>query len=40
MSDARTSEHPIVVGRIGVTLLCVYLLAVTVRIGCCYAPEP
>jgi len=40
MSDARTSEHPIVVGRIGVTLLCVYLLAVTVRIGGCYAPEP
>lgn len=40
MSDTRTSEQPIVVGRIGVTLLCVYLLAVTVRIGGCYAPEP
>lgn len=40
MSDARTSKQPIVIGRIGVTLLCVYLLAVTVRIGGCYAPEP
>jgi len=40
MSDARPSDQPVVVGRIGVTLLCVYLLAVTVRIGGCYAPEP
>jgi peroxiredoxin len=40
MSDAQPSDQPIVIGRIGVTLLCVYLLAVTVRIGGCYAPEP
>lgn len=39
MSDTRPSDQPIVIGRIGVTLLCVYLLAVTVRIGGCYAPE-
>ncbi len=40
MSDTRPSQQPIVVGRIGVTLLCVYLFAVTLRIGGCYAPEP
>ena len=26
-------------GRIGITLLCIYLLAVTLRIGGCYAPD-
>jgi peroxiredoxin len=40
MSSTASSAPPIVVGRIGVTLLCVYLLAVTVRIGGCYTPEP
>lgn len=39
MSAAGTSKQPIVVGRIGVTLLCLYLLAVTIRIGGCYAPD-
>lgn len=40
MSDAGRPKQPIVAGRIGVTLLCVYLLAVTMRISGCYAPEP
>lgn len=33
----RTTPSP--AGRIGVTLLCVYLLGVTFRIGGCYFPE-
>ncbi len=40
MSATPGKAPPKVVGRIGVTLLCIYLLAVTVRIGGCYAPEP
>lgn len=34
-----TSRIPPFAGRIGITLLCVYLLGVTVRIGGCYAPD-
>jgi len=34
------SDAPAVTGRIGITLLCCYLLAVTARIGGCYAPDP
>jgi peroxiredoxin len=40
MTEPTTPRAPIVAGRIGVTLLCIYLLAVTVRISSCYAPEP
>lgn len=40
MTDASPRERPVVVGRIGVTLLCIYLLGVTLRIGGCYTPEP
>jgi len=39
MSTPSTSAAPRFAGRIGITLLCVYLLAVTVRIGGCYAPD-
>jgi peroxiredoxin len=39
MSDTSPPAQPVIVGRIGVTLLCIYLLAVTIRIGGCYAPE-
>lgn len=34
-----TRQPPPVAGRIGVTLLCLYLLGVTIRIGGCYAPD-
>ena len=34
------SSRPLVAGKIGVTFLCCYLLAVTFRIGGCYHPEP
>jgi peroxiredoxin len=40
MSATEVKGPPIVAGRIGVTLLCLYLLGVTLRIGGCYAPEP
>ncbi len=40
MSDGDPKGPPVFAGRIGVTLLCVYLLGVTLRIGGCYAPEP
>jgi peroxiredoxin len=39
MSDAAVRQPPVFAGRIGVTLLCIYLLGVTLRIGGCYAPE-
>jgi peroxiredoxin len=39
MSDAEVRRPPVFAGRIGVTLLCIYLLGVTARIGGCYAPE-
>lgn len=40
MSEPATRQPPALVGRIGITLLCIYLLAVTLRIGGCYAPDP
>jgi peroxiredoxin len=40
MSDTETTGRPVFAGRIGVTLLCVYLFGVTLRIGGCYEPEP
>ncbi len=40
MSAPEPSVPMVFAGRIGVTLLCLYLLGVTVRIGGCYAPEP
>jgi peroxiredoxin len=40
MTDTEPKGPPIFVGRIGVTLLCIYLFGVTLRIGGCYAPEP
>jgi peroxiredoxin len=40
MSEPATRPAQALTGRIGITLLCLYLLAVTVRIGGCYAPEP
>lgn len=39
MSAPAARQPPVVIGRIGVTLLCIYLLAVTLRISGCYAPE-
>jgi len=39
MSATTARTQPIFAGRIGVTLLCIYLLAVTFRISSCYAPE-
>jgi len=39
MRDADVRRPPAFAGRIGVTLLCLYLLAVTARIGGCYAPD-
>jgi peroxiredoxin len=36
---APATERPRVAGKIGVTLLCVYLLAVTLRIDGCYRPD-
>jgi len=33
------AKPPVFAGRIGVTLLCLYLFGVTLRIGGCYAPE-
>jgi peroxiredoxin len=35
----RASSMPPFAGRIGITLLCLYLLGVTLRIGGCYAPD-
>jgi peroxiredoxin len=40
VTTRAASSPPFVAGRIGVTLLCLYLLGVTIRIGGCYAPEP
>lgn len=40
MSATELKGPPTFAGRIGVTLLCLYLLGVTLRIGGCYAPEP
>jgi len=40
MSATEAKGPSIFAGRIGVTLLCLYLLGVTFRIGGCYAPEP
>lgn len=39
MSTEPSRQSPPVVGRIGITLLCIYLLGVTLRIGGCYAPD-
>ncbi|MCC6766905.1 MAG: redoxin domain-containing protein [Deltaproteobacteria bacterium] len=39
MSADAPRQPPAFAGRIGVTLLCVYLLGVTIRIGGCYGPE-
>ncbi len=39
MTDTEPSRFPAMRGRIGITLLCIYLLAVTVRISGCYAPD-
>lgn len=39
MSDDTAPAPALVAGKIGVTLLCCYLLAVTFRIGGCYHPE-
>jgi peroxiredoxin len=39
MSATEQAEPPMLAGRIGITLLCIYLLGVTVRISGCYAPE-
>jgi peroxiredoxin len=39
MRDTESSRLPAVRGRIGITLLCIYLLAVSARIGGCYAPD-
>jgi peroxiredoxin len=36
---APATERPRVAGKIGVTLLCVYLLTVTLRIDGCYRPD-
>jgi peroxiredoxin len=40
MSADGTPRPSLFAGRIGITLLCVYLLGVTLRIGGCYGPEP
>lgn len=39
MSADVAPRPPVFAGRIGVTLLCIYLLGVTLRIGGCYGPE-
>ncbi len=39
MSDVDATHPSTFAGRIGVTLLCVYLFGVTLRIGGCYAPD-
>ncbi|MCC6849953.1 MAG: redoxin domain-containing protein [Deltaproteobacteria bacterium] len=39
MSAEVARRPPALAGRIGITLLCVYLLGVTLRIGGCYGPE-
>jgi len=39
MSADAPRTTPVFAGRIGVTLLCIYLLGVTLRIGGCYGPE-
>jgi peroxiredoxin len=39
VSAEAPSAQNVVAGKIGVTLLCCYLLAVTFRIGGCYHPE-
>lgn len=40
MTEGTITQPPTVAGRIGITLLCVYLFIVTLRIGGCYAPDP
>jgi peroxiredoxin len=37
--SAPAPARPAVAGKIGVTLLCCYLFAVTLRLGSCYQPE-
>jgi len=39
MIATTARPQPVFAGRIGITLLCIYLLAVTLRISSCYAPE-
>jgi peroxiredoxin len=39
MSALTARTPPVFAGRIGVTLLCLYLLGVTLRIGGCYGPD-
>lgn len=39
MSAPAPRQPPAFAGRIGITLLCIYLLGVTLRIGGCYAPD-
>lgn len=39
MSTPAERTPPVFAGRIGVTLLCIYLLGVTLRIGGCYGPD-
>jgi peroxiredoxin len=39
MSEPAAPAASRFAGRIGITLLCIYLLMVTVRIGGCYAPD-
>ena len=40
MTEATTPARPLIAGKIGVTLLCIYLVAVAVRVDGCYGPEP
>ena len=39
MTTPAPRPVPVFAGRLGVTLLCLYLLGVTLRIGGCYGPE-
>jgi peroxiredoxin len=39
MTAPTERKPPVFAGRIGVTLLCLYLLGVTLRIGGCYGPD-
>jgi peroxiredoxin len=39
VSAPAARQPPAFAGRIGITLLCIYLLGVTLRIGGCYAPD-
>ncbi len=39
MTESIDRTRPVFAGRIGVTLLCLYLLGVTFRIGGCYGPD-